>query len=478
MNFTVTDLSLMLPEIFVLSMACIILIVDAYLPERLRDLTYQLSQGTLVGAAILTLGIQPESSMLLMSDLFISDAMSVVLKSFVYLIVFAVLLYSRAYLHNHKLFCGEYFVLVLMATLGMMVMISAHHLLTLYLGLELLSLSLYALVAIQRDSSQASEAAMKYFVLGALASGILLYGMSILYGLTGTLELSEIAKAIATGQIEPQLLSFALVFIIAGLAFKLGAVPFHMWLPDVYQGAPTAITLFIGSAPKLAAFAMVMRILSEALPDLHHDWQNMLIILAVLSIALGNIVAIAQTNIKRMLAYSTISHMGFLMLGLLVAKPDGYSAAMFYTIVYALMSMGGFAMLLLLSRAGFDAENLDDLKGLNTRSPWYAFIMMVIMLSMAGIPPFLGFWAKWAVLSQVVAHGFIWLAVLAVIFSVIGAFYYLRIVRLMYFEEPSDTAPLQVNTDMHLAVSVNGLAILALGILPQPLLQVCIQSIS
>jgi len=468
-----TNLSLMLPEIFVLVMICVILLVDVYIPERFRELTYQLSQGTIVVTALLTLAQQVSVPALLMNNMFILDSMAVVLKSFVYLLTFMAFLYSRAYLRARDMFKGEYFVLSLNAMLGMMIMISAHHLLVLYLGLELLSLSLYAMIAMQRDSQQATEAAMKYFVLGALASGMLLYGMSMLYGITGSLDLGEISAAIAKGDIEPRLLAFGLVFILVGLAFKLGAVPFHMWLPDVYQGSPTAITLFLGTAPKLAAFAMLMRLLVDGLSGLHADWQNILIILSVLSMGLGNIVAIAQTNLKRMLAYSTISHVGFLMLGVLTATAAGYAASMFYTIVYALMSMGGFAMIMLLSRVGFESDQLDDFKGLNERSPWYAFLMLILMLSMAGVPPMLGFWAKWAVLQQLVNAGLIWLAILAVLFSVIGAFYYLRIVKLMYFDKALDDTPIIVKGDMQIAIGFNGLLILVLGLSPQFLLQIC-----
>ena len=360
----------------------------------------------------------------------------------------------------------------------MMVMISAHSLLTIYLGLELLSLSLYAMVATDRDSGNGSEAAMKYFVLGALASGMLLYGMSMLYGATGTLDLGGIASALAEPGESSLILIFGLCFVVVGLAFKFGAVPFHMWVPDVYDGAPTAVTLFIGSAPKIAAFAMTMRLLVESLGSLSVDWQGMLIILAVLSLALGNIVAIAQTSMKRMLAYSTISHVGFLLLGLIANTSAGYSAAMFYAITYALMAIGGFAMIILLSRAGFEADKLDDFKGLNDRSPWFAFMMLILMFSMAGVPPTVGFYAKLSVLQAVVDVHMVWLAVVAVAFSIIGAFYYIRVVKLMYFDEAVSDAPLETSTDMQIAVSVNGLLVLALGLFPGGLLTLCIQVLS
>lgn len=478
MSFALNELQWLLPEIFVLSMACIILVVDAYLKPELRATSYQLAQGTLLGSALLSYVLIPDTKLLLLHNMVVVDPLAGVLKVFVALISFVVFLYSRDYLKERDLFRGEYFVLGLFAVLGMQVMISAQHFLTIYLGLELLSLSLYAMVAMQRDSASATEAAMKYFVLGALASGMLLYGMSMLYGVTGSLELAVIADTISSGQIEPMLLSFGLVFIVVGLAFKLGAVPFHMWVPDVYQGAPTAITLFLGSAPKLAAFAMVMRLLVDGLQPLHPDWQGMLMILALLSIASGNVIAIAQTNIKRMLAYSTISHVGFLLFGILTAQKDGYVAAMFYTLVYTLMTLGAFGMILLLSRAGFESENLDDFKGLNQRNSWYAFLMLVVMLSMAGIPPMLGFWAKWAVLSQVVHAGFVWLALLAVLFSVIGAFYYLRVIKLMYFDKAADETPIEASVDMRVALSANGLLILSLGLFPEMLMVICVNAIS
>lgn len=472
-----TDLATVAPEIALLTMACLILVIDVYLPEQLRDLSYQLSQGTLIGTALLVISIHPTQPVLAMSDMFINDAMGSVLKLFILLIVFLAFIYSRDYLRDRDLLKGEYFVLGLFATLGMLVMVSAHNLLTIYLGLELLSLSLYALVAMHRDSQQASEAAMKYFVLGALASGMLLYGMSMLYGVTQSLDLTTISRTIMTDTEHRTILAFGLVFIVTGLAFKLGAVPFHMWIPDVYQGAPTAVTLFIGSAPKLAAFAMLIRLLVDGLQELHTSWQSMLIILAILSMGTGNIIAIAQTNIKRMLAYSTISHVGFLLLGVLTGTQAGYAASMFYVITYALMSLGGFGMILLLSRAGFEAENIEDFKGLNQRHSWFAFIMLILMLSMAGVPPMLGFWAKWSVLSQIIQSGFVWLAVLAVAFAIIGAFYYLRIIKLMYFDNPQETQPIKASMDMQIALSINGLAILLLGLSPQLLMTVCLSTI-
>jgi NADH-quinone oxidoreductase subunit N len=477
MSDFLTQFAPVLPEIFVLAMVSLILVIDAAVDDSKRYIAYVLSLATLAGAAFLTVNDFSTLPVLALGGLFIDDPLSDVLKLFLYLTVATVLVYSRDYLRTRGLYKGEFFVLALFALLGMMVMVSASHFLTLYLGLELLSLSLYAMVALQRDSGVASEAAMKYFVLGALASGMLLYGMSMIYGVTGTLALADIAQNLSDGTDLRIPLVFGIVFIVAGLAFKLGAVPFHMWVPDVYHGAPTAMTLFIGSAPKIAAFAFVVRILGQGLESQVSEWRDMLVILAVLSMAVGNIAAIAQTNLKRMLAYSTISHMGFMLLGILAGSQNGYGSAMFYVLVYALMSLGGFGMILLLSRAGFEADKLEDFKGLNRRSPWLAFLMLLLMFSMAGVPPTVGFYAKLSVLQAVVEIGYVWLAVAAVLFSLIGAFYYLRIVKLMYFDTPHDTAPIVASPDSRVIMSANGLAVLALGIMPQPLMAVCVHAI-
>ena len=466
-----------LPEIFVLAMVSLILVIDAAVDDSKRYLAYVLSLLTLAGAAFLTVRDFSTLPVLALGGLFVDDPLSDVLKLFLYLTTAVVLVYSREYLRLRGLYKGEFFVLALFALLGMMVMVSASHFLTLYLGLELLSLSLYAMVALQRDSSVATEAAMKYFVLGALASGMLLYGMSMVYGVTGSLALADIAQNLSDGTDLRIPLVFGIVFIVAGLAFKLGAVPFHMWVPDVYHGAPTAMTLFIGSAPKIAAFAFVVRILGQGLESQVAEWRDMLVILAVLSMAVGNFAAIAQSNLKRMFAYSTISHMGFMLLGILAGTQNGYGSAMFYVLVYALMSLGGFGMILLLSRAGFEADQLDDFKGLNQRSPWLAFLMLLLMFSMAGVPPTVGFYAKLSVLQAVVEIGYVWLAVAAVLFSLVGAFYYLRIVKLMYFDTPHDTTPIAPGSDARILMSANGLAVLALGILPQPLMAICVQAI-
>ncbi len=388
------------------------------------------------------------------------------------------LFYSRDYCAARALFRGETFALTLFALLGMMVMIAAGSFVTLYLGLELLALSLYAMVAMHRTSNAATEAAMKYFVLGALASGILLYGMSMIYGATGSLDIAVVAQALAAGSGNKTILLFGLVFVVSGIAFKLGAVPYHMWVPDVYDGAPTAVTLLIGTAPKLAAYAFMLRLLGVALGGLWFDWQGMLMVLALLSMVLGNVIAIAQTNIKRMLAYSAIANMGFMLMGFLAANPNGYSAAMFYAIAYVLTSLASFGMIMLLSREGFEADQLDDFRGLNQRSPWWAFVMLLVMFSLAGVPPTVGFYAKFTVIQAAVDAGFVWLAVVAVMASLVGAFYYLRVVKLMYFDDPTDTAPIAARGDNRALLSANGLALLLFGILPQPLLGLCVVALA
>lgn len=475
MTYETPDFLLAAPEIFLLAMTSLILIADLFIPERSRVWTYVLTQATLIGTAAIILVAGGEDVAYTFNGMFVGDPMSDVLKIAVCLSVVVMLAYSRSYAKARGIYRGEFFVLSLFSTLGMMVMISANHFLVLYLGLELMSLSLYAMVALPRDSAISTEAAMKYFVLGALASGMLLYGISMIYGATGALEITEVAQRIADGEAVPTILLFGLVFVVAGIGFKLGAVPFHMWVPDVYQGAPTAVTLLIGTAPKLASFAFIMRILVQALgiQQLLGEWQQMLILLAVASLALGNITAIAQTNLKRMLAYSTISHMGFLLLGILSGSLEGFSASMFYSIVYALMGLGTFGMILLLSREGFEAENIEDFKGLNQRNPWYAFIMLLLMFSMAGIPPTVGFWAKLFVLQAALSAGYVWLAVVAVLFSLVGAFYYLRVVKVMYFDAPLDTHPITPYGDVRALMSVNGLAVIALGLTPGALLAIC-----
>jgi len=462
-----------LPEIAILIAACVVLVADLFVPPARRNVSFWLTQLGLfvtIGIVVATAQAQPVHAF---NGMVVDDMLADVLKLFALVAVVLMLFYSRAYLIARDLFRGEMFVLTLFSLLGMMVMMSASSFVTLYLGLELMSLSLYALVALQRDEAAPAEAAMKYFVLGALASGMLLYGMSMIYGATGALDLDRIAEATLGGQGNRTLLVFGLVFVVSGIAFKLGVVPYHMWVPDVYHGAPTPMTLLIGTAPKLAAFAFTLRVLAGALKGLEFDWQGMLIVLCLLSMVLGNLIAIAQTNIKRMLAYSTIANMGFMLLGFLAADLNGYSAALFYTVAYVLTTLASFGMVLLLSRTGFEADQLDDFKGLNQRSPWWAFMMLLVMFSLAGIPPTVGFYAKFAVLEAAVNQGFVWLAVIAVLTSVVGAFYYLRIVKLMYFDDPVDAEAIDAPGDARALLSANGLALLVLGVLPQYLMGLC-----
>lgn len=471
------DIMLALPEVVLLASACALLLIDTFSKDPGRNITYGLAQLILIVAASMAIYLYTGETSYAFGNTFVSDPMSTVLKVVVCIISFIVFLYSHEYLKKHEWMQGEYFVLGLFAVLGMMVMISAYSLLTVYLGLELLSLSLYAMVAMHKESQPATEAAMKYFVLGALASGMLLYGISILYGVTGTLELHQLSLMLSAQTEQNVLLVFGLVFIIVGIAFKLGAVPFHMWVPDVYQGAPTAVTLFISSAPKVAAFAMAIRLLVDGMQPLLIDWQQMLVILAILSMATGNIIAISQTNLKRMLAYSTIAHIGFLLLGILSGTEAGFAAAMFYVITYALMSAGAFGIIILLSRKGFESDNLDDIKGLADKSPWFAFIMLILMFSMTGVPPFLGFWAKWFVLKGLVDMGYVWLAALAVVFSIIGAYYYLRVVKLMYFDKAENMTAIKASRQMRLVLSINGLALLVIGLMPGSLMAVCLAAL-
>ena len=465
-------------EIFLTTAICVVLLVDAFLEQRHRMITFRLAMLALIGAALCSAFIVPEGSITILNEAFIADPASNILKLFSYLVVALVFLYSRDYLVRAGLFKGEFFILGLFGLLGVMVMISANNLLILYLGLELLSLSLYALVAFDRESGVAAESAMKYFVLGAIASGTMLYGISVLYGVTGTIGIDGLAEyfAASDGLNVPALLGLA--FVTVGVAFKFGAVPFHMWLPDVYQGSPTPVTLFVGTAPKIAAFALTWRLLVEGLGELHGSWQDMVIVLSILSLAVGNVVAIAQTNLKRMLGYSTISHVGFILMGFVAGTEEGLQAAMFYTLTYVLMAAAAFGMIIVLSRKGFEAENLEDFKGLNARNPWFALMMMMVMLSMAGVPPFVGFYAKLVVLSSVLDAGLVWLAVAGVMFAVVGAFYYVRIIWYMYFTEPEEAPGLQVPNDLRLVLSANVLGLLALGLFPGALLELCSRVLS
>lgn len=419
------------------------------------------------------------------ANLVVIDPMANVLSAFCSLGMLLTLIYTRSYLSDRDMLAGEFYMLSLFTLGGQLVMITGNNFLTLYLGLELLSLSSYALVALRRDSRVTSESAIKYFVLGALASGFLLYGMSMMYGATGSLNLAEVFRVVESGRVNTTMLAFGVVFIVAGVSFKLGAAPFHMWIPDIYQGSPTAVTLLIAAGPKVAAFALIMRLLVEGLLPLATDWQTMLVVLSIVSLAIGNLTAIVQTNLKRMLAYSTISHMGFILLGMLSGvvanKADGaanaYSSSMFYSITYMLTTLGTFGLILIRTRKGFEAETLDDLKGMSRRHPWFALLMLVMMFSMAGIPPTVGFYAKLSVLQAVVKAGMSWLAVVAVIFSLIGAFYYLRIVKLMYFDAPAGEEPLEASTGLRSVLSLNGLAIILLGLFPAALMNLCYEAI-
>ena len=467
------NIAIATPEIFLLSTICLILLLDLFLREDCRTVTYLLSIVALLATALLVYSTMDGQKIVGLNDTYVRDDLSGILKVSMLLLTALVFVYARKYLLDNKLWVSEFFVLGLFAVLGMMIMASANHLLVVYLGLELLALSMYALVALDRDNGRGSEAAMKYFVLGAVASGLLLYGISMLYGLSGKLDITGVATYVAAQDVMANIpLVFALVFVVAGIAFNVGAVPFHMWVPDVYQGAPTAVTLFLGSVPKIAALAMLFRVLAESTAAAQPGWAQMLLVFGLVSILLGNVVAIAQFSLKRMLAYSTIAHMGFILLGT-ISGEQGYSAALFYTITYALTAAGGFAILILLGRAGFEAETLDDIKGLNERNPWYALMMMLFLFSMAGIPPTVGFYAKLSIIQAVMQAGYLWPAVFMVVVSVIGAFYYLRAIKMMYFDKPDDTAPITAELDFNVLISVNGILMLVLGLFPGFLMGVC-----
>jgi len=472
------NLMFVYPELLIVAAACLLLLVDLFVTSN-RMVSYFITMLTLVVAVWLTSRFGVSTRTVVFNGMFVLDPMASVLKIFAYGATAVSLVYSRDYLQARGLFKSEYYVLSLFALLGIMVIISAASLVTVYLGVELLSLSLYGLVAFDRESGVAAESAIKYFVLGAIASGILLYGMSMIYGVTGSLNHDVIALKVQSLGATNLGLAFGLAFLVVGIAFKFGAVPFHMWVPDVYHGAPTPVTLFIGSAPKIASFALAMRLLVDALGGVAAQWHNMLVILAILSMALGNIVAIAQTNLKRMLAYSTISHVGFILLGILAANSQGYRAAMFYTLTYVITAVGSFGVILLLARPGasagqgFESDELEDFKGLSKKSPWFAAVMAMLMFSTAGVPPFVGFSAKLAVIQSIVNVGDTWLAGVAVFFSVIGAYYYIRVVKLMYFDDPVDSGAVVTSRALRTVLSANGLAVLILGIMPGALLALC-----
>lgn len=485
-NFTMPIFSVAIPEYFVLGMACLILMVDVFIKERYRIVTFLLVQATLVIAFILTLSQYREypNPIVTFSGNYVLDKLAVITKLFIFVVSFFAFIYAFDYIKERRIPRGDYYVMGLFAVLGMQVMASAYSFLSIYLGLELNTLPLYAMIAMHKNSRAATEAAMKYFVMGALASGLLLYGISLIYGATGSVEILSISGALENISSDKRMIMIlALVFILAGIIFKFGAVPFHMWVPDVYQGAPTSVTLFISSAPKIAAFAITMRILVEALPSLTVSWQQVLIAVSLLSMFAGNVMAIAQTNIKRMLAYSSIAHIGYTLLGILAgpSSTQGYSAAMFYIATYVIVAAGAFAIIAVLSTQEIELDQLEDYRGLNARSPWLAFMMLLLMFSMAGVPPTVGFFAKLGLLEALVEAHYVWLAALALLFAIIGAYYYLRVVMLMYFEEPKSSlvgTRISVGPGVMAAVSVNGAAALILGLLPSSLIDMCRISVS
>lgn len=467
-NFNASELLFALPELFLLSAIAIILLFDLFISDRLKHITYYLSQLALLLTGFLAFNLIGESA-IIFSGTFVLDTLGSTFKVFILGFAIIALAYTRHYLKVHDLLRNEYFILALMSILGMLIMVSGHSLLTLYLGLEIMSLSLYALIATARDRTAAIEAALKYFVLGAIASGLLLYGMSMIYGISGSLNIAQIsnfASAATLGSQQTLILNFGLVFLVIGVAFKLGAVPFHMWVPDVYQGSPTSVTMFLSSVPKIAAVAILIRLLIDGLGSLQYYWSDLFMILAILSIAIGSLVALNQTNIKRMLAYSTISHIGFVLLGFVTGVVDGYGAAVFYVLTYILMSLAAFGVIIALNKNGFEADQIADFQGLSKSSPWLALIMLVVMLSMAGVPPFIGFYSKLFILQQVVAEGYVILAVLAVIFAVISAYYYLQIIKTMYFSDKDKSIVIYAPLDMKVLLSINGILILLVGLMP------------
>ena len=478
MNFVIPSFAPAAPEIVLLVLTSILLIMDTIWTKRFKFATYYATQAILTITALLILFSFTTEEVLTFHGSFIRDNFADVMKLFILLITMGVFLFSREYLQQKNFFRGEYFVLGLFSVLGMFVMVSANNLITMFIGLEIMSLSVYTMIAMRKDHQAALEASMKYFVLGALATGMMLYGFSMIYGATGSVQFDVIASVIASGKVDDVILSFGLVFVVIGLAFKLGAVPFHMWVPDVYHGAPSAVTLFIGTAPKLATFVMLYRVLIDGLEGLSAEWQTLLIMLAVSSLVVGAFVAIVQKNLKRMLAYSGIGHVGFILLGIIAANQDGYSAAMFYTIVYSITAVAGFGMIVVLSRMGSSFDNIVDFKGLNARNPWLALMFLFVMFSMAGIPPFIGFYAKIVVLEEVINSGFIWLAVFAVVTSVISTYYYLMVVKVMYFDEPDETSKAEpVTRQLNVAISFVAISLLVLGIMPSGLIDLAYNSL-
>jgi len=477
MTAILENIHVALPEIIILTSACLALLGDLFLRPQCKSIAFYLACIGLALAAGVSYLYVGSFKTIILNGLFISDDVGHIMKCFIYLTVLLSFIYSRSYIDERQMPAGDYYVLGLFSTLGMMILVSAHSLLTIYLGLELMSLPLYAMTAIRRTDSDASEAAMKYFVMGAIASGMLLYGISLIYAATGKLDLLEVANSVAANWHQQNLLlAFAVVFILGGVGFKLAAVPFHMWAPDVYQGAPSSVTLFISTAPKIAALGMAFRILVIGLPDIALQWQQIILVMSLLSAGLGNLFAVVQTSIKRLFAYSAIAHVGYALFGVLTASPAGYSAALYYIVVYALMSAAAFGLVVLMSNQGMEIDNVDDLKGLNKRSPWLAFLMLIVMFSMAGVPPTVGFFTKLLVLKALVDAHLTWVAVVGLLFTVIGAYYYLRIIKIMYFEQPTHDDPVIISRTNQLVYSINCLSLLFLGLFPGALIAVCINA--
>ncbi|GAB6069893.1 NADH-quinone oxidoreductase subunit NuoN [Thiomicrorhabdus hydrogeniphila] len=478
MNFVIPSFAPAIPEMVLLGLISFILVADTFWSKRFQFATYYATQISLIVVGYLILSSFTTTQIITFDGSFVRDSFADVLKLFTIIVSLGIFLFSREYLLQHKFYTGEFFILGLFGVLGMFVMISANNMITMFIGLEIMSLAMYAMIALRKDYSLGLEAAIKYFVLGALATGMLLYGFSMIYGATASITFPEMAKIIASGNVDKVVLSFGVVFVVIGLAFKLGAVPFHMWMPDVYQGSPSAVTLYLGTAPKIAGFAMLYRLLEEALPGLVEDWQSLIIMISILSMVVGSLIAIVQDNLKRMLAYSGIGHVGFLLLGVIAATPEGYSAAMFYVIVYALTGVAGFGMIVSLSKTGNEFDKISDFVGLNARNPWLAFMMFIVLFSMAGIPPFIGFWAKIIVIEEVIKAGFTWIAVIAVIMAVISAFYYLKVVKAMYFDKPEDNSLIETtSSSSNIAVSLFAIALLVLGLVPSSLIDLCYNSL-
>lgn len=464
-QFNTTDLFFAMPEIFMLIAICVIILFDLFVNKKYKKLTYYLTQITLIITGYLAFSLIGENKIILDGN-FVLDDISSVLKIFIMGFSFIAVLYTRHYLKTHNILKSEYFLLVLFSILGMMVMLSAYSLLTIYLGLEIMSLSIYSLMAIIRNRPSAIEASLKYFILGAIASGLLLYGMSMIYGVTGSLNITEISSFVAQVSNEILIINFALVFLVIGIAFKLGAVPFHMWAPDVYEGAPTPVTMFISAIPKIAVVVMLIRLLIDGLGGMQNYWNDLFIVLAILSIALGSLAALPQSNIKRLLAYSTISHIGFILLGFVTGVTQGYGAAVFYVLTYSLTVLAVFAVIISLSRKGFEADKITDYKGLNKISPLLSIIMLIAMLSMAGVPPFVGFYSKLFILQELISSGYTYIAIFAVIFTVISAYYYLKIIKTIYFDKTNKNKLITIPLDMKLLLSINGALIIIIGIMP------------